>query len=100
MINNDGTKNWAMIKRFKATGLWEGVSDLIFLFNNRAYLLELKRPDGKGGQSKAQKVWQELVERQGFKYFLINDFEVFKETVENIVYLRHEQKKFNNKELG
>lgn len=90
MINNDGTKNWAMIKRFKATGLWEGVSDLILLYNNRAYLLELKRPDGRGSQSKAQKEWQTVVENQGFSYFLINDFEVFKETVENIVYLRYE----------
>jgi hypothetical protein len=85
ILNEKGEKNWTMIKRFKRTGMWSGVSDLILLFSGRAYLMELKRPDGKNGQSKDQLDWQEKVELQGFDYKLFNDLLEMKEFITNIV---------------
>ena len=81
MQNEDGDRNWAMIKRFKQTGMYSGVSDLIFLFNRVCYLIEMKEPNGEGSQSPAQKDWQRQVESQGFEYKLMNSFEEFKKFI-------------------
>ena len=71
-------------KTLKATGQTKGVSDLIFLFNDKAYLIEMKTV--KGVHSKVQKEWQKKVEEQGFDYFLVRgDFDRFKQIIKNIV---------------
>ena len=88
ILNEKGEKNWTMIKRFKRTGMWSGVSDMIFLYNNRAYLIELKRPDGGNGLSKDQVEWLEMVESQGFKYICLNDFLELKDFIRNIVNIK------------
>jgi hypothetical protein len=85
ILDEKGQKNWTMIKRFKRTGMWSGVSDLILLFGGQAYLIELKRPDGRNGQSKDQVEWQLLVESQGFKYNVFNDLLEIKDFILNIV---------------
>jgi len=70
-------------KILKMTGLVSGVSDLIFLFNRKAYLIETKTE--KGTQSDNQIEWQKLVESQGFEYFVYRDLETFKSIILNII---------------
>lgn len=70
-------------KILKMTGLFPGVSDLIFLFNKKAYLIETKTE--KGEQSDNQIDWQKLVESQGFEYFIYRDLETFQSIILNII---------------
>jgi len=63
--------------RKKATGLMAGVSDLIVLHNGEVLFIECK--DDKGRQSDKQKQFQERVEAQGFKYYLVRSLEEFKQ---------------------
>ena len=58
------------------TGLPEGFSDLIILFNKTIYFCEVKTR--KGHQREAQKQFQEMVISHGYTYFIarsINDVE-------------------------
>ena len=59
----------------KALGVIPGVADTIFLWEGKAYFLEFKTPEGR--QSKAQREWQETVEKSGFRYEIIRTFEEF-----------------------
>lgn len=67
--------------RKKATGLMAGVSDLIVIHNGNVLFVEVK--DHKGRQSEKQKQFQELVEAQGFKYYLVRSLEEFKNIIKN-----------------
>jgi hypothetical protein len=67
----------------KARGVVSGVSDSILLIGNKQYhgfCIEFKTPIGV--QSEAQKEWQANVERSGYKYILIRDFDDFKKQIE------------------
>lgn len=68
--------------RKKATGLMAGVSDLIVIHNGKVLFVECK--DDKGRQSDKQKHFQELVEAQGFKYYIVRSLEEFKEIFSTI----------------
>lgn len=72
-VPNGGGRSGLEGKVLKATGLFPGVADMIFLWKGVAYFLELKRPDGRNSQSPKQKYWQELVGAQGFSYEVYND---------------------------
>lgn len=61
----------------KATGLLAGVSDLIVIHNGEVLFVECK--DDKGRQSDTQKEFQNRVEAQGFKYYLVRSLEEFKQ---------------------
>jgi hypothetical protein len=63
--------------RKKATGLYAGVSDLICIHFGKVLFIEVKAE--KGVQSQKQKDFQQLVENQGFKYYLVNNLNYFKE---------------------
>tara|TARA_R110002020_G_scaffold77403_1_gene195410 strand:- start:1668 stop:2012 length:345 start_codon:yes stop_codon:yes gene_type:complete len=57
----------------KFLGLVKGRSDLVFYWNGSAYHIELKTATGQ--QKPEQKDWQALVERYGFKYYIIRSSE-------------------------
>ena len=82
-VPNGGSRSGKEGKKFNLTGLTSGVSDLCLLFNGKAYFIELKSE--KGSQSKTQKSWQDIVESQGFNYFLIYSLVDFKTLLINIV---------------
>ena len=55
-------------------GVVSGVADLLFILDS-PIAIELKRPDGKNGQSERQTKWQEQWERMGHGYFIFNDLQ-------------------------
>lgn len=82
-VPNGGYRIPSEAKKFQKTGVVAGVSDMIFLYRGNAWLFELKTDTGR--QSKEQKEWQELVENQGFKYFLIRNVDSFKDILSHII---------------
>lgn len=83
-VPNGGHRDAREAKRLNLTGVVSGVSDTIFLYRSRAYFIEFKRDDPKAVQSKKQEDWQELVERQGFEYFIVRTLEDFKRLINMI----------------
>jgi hypothetical protein len=67
----------------KFLGLVKGRSDLVFYWNGRAYHIELKTATGQ--QKPEQKEWQSLVERYGFRYYLIRSPEDGKKLIDSII---------------
>lgn len=78
-VPNGGRRDAITGAMLKAEGVLAGVADLILLIPNRRYhslLIELKTKSGT--QSKAQKEWQQEVERLGYsKYILVRSIEEF-----------------------
>ena len=64
-------------KKMQFMGQVAGVADLLLMIDNPV-AIELKRPDGTGSQSPAQKKWQKQWEDIGHLYVLMNDFEEIK----------------------
>lgn len=81
-IKNEGT-NKISGARDKAMGVVPGVADMCLLHKGTAVFIEFKSATGK--QSEAQKIWQSRVEQVGFSYYLINDFETFKELCRSLL---------------
>jgi hypothetical protein len=73
-------KSYMEIKDLLLTGLLSGVSDLIVILQGKVLFIELK--NAKGKQSDKQKIFQKQVENLGFNYYLIRDFESFKNIIE------------------
>lgn len=71
----DGNKN-------KALGLQAGRSDLVYYYNSKANMIEMK--DSTGKQSEKQKEWQSKIEAAGFKYHIVRSLEEFKLLIEHI----------------
>lgn len=66
--------------RRRAEGIVRGVSDLILLLPRQGYhalCIEMKTETGY--QSKYQRTWQEIVERNGYKYEICRSLDRFKE---------------------
>lgn len=82
-VPNGRYRNPIDAKILKMTGVVAGVSDMIFLYNGRAYLFELKNE--KGVQSKAQKEFEKIVTNNGFKYYIVRDSKKFIEIIDYIV---------------
>jgi len=72
----DGARN-------RAKGVQAGRADFVLYYQGEAVMIEMK--DGKGTQSREQRVWQKVVESQGFKYTLCRTLEEFKEVVLGII---------------
>jgi len=62
-----------------ATGLYAGVSDLIIIHFGKVLFVEVK--NDKGRQSDKQKDFQQLIEAQGFKYYLVRSLEDLKQII-------------------
>ena len=82
-VPNGGRRTKREASKFKKIGIYPGVADLILLFNNTAYLIELK--DEKGKQSKAQKSWQSKVEGQNYEYIILRSLSSFKTAISSII---------------
>jgi hypothetical protein len=83
-VPNGGWRRGKDAKTLQRTGLTPGVSDLILLFNGKAFLIELKK-NQKSSQNKEQLAWQLQVEAQGFLYFIIRSLEEFKILINTIL---------------
>ena len=77
-VPND-SKNAVEQMRKVATGLFAGVSDLIMIHFGQVMFIEVKTETGR--QSDKQKEFQQIVENQGFKYYLVRSLKEFKEIV-------------------
>ena len=60
----------------KALGLVAGVSDCIFIWDGKTYGIEFKTEIGR--QSPRQEWWQQAIENQGAKYYIVRSFDEFK----------------------
>jgi len=78
-VPNGGLRNKITAKILKLTGALAGVSDLIVIQQNKIIFVEVKTE--KGTQSDVQKLFQELVESFGFKYWIVKNLEQFKRIV-------------------
>lgn len=76
---NGGTRDKKEAKKLKYMGVYPGVSDLIFLFKGKCYLIELKNEIGV--QSNSQKKWEATMKEQGFDYVI---FRTSKDTLKYI----------------
>jgi hypothetical protein len=82
-VPNGGARSIIEGKLFKETGVVSGISDLLLMVDTETFCFELKNIYGH--QSDNQKRWQKLVEREGFKYYIIRDLEEFKNIVKPIM---------------
>lgn len=82
-VPNGGFRLSSEAKLLQQTGLVSGVSDMIFLFNKKAYLIEMKTEQGY--QSTNQSNWEAKVKSQGFEYYIIRDVNKFKQLILSII---------------
>jgi len=81
-IPNGGTRQIREAVKLKATGVIPGVSDLIVITpNGKLLFVELKNE--KGIQSNFQKEFELRVNKLGYEYHLIRNFEDFKSLILN-----------------
>lgn len=81
-VPNGGTRTAREGKLLKETGVWAGVSDMLFMFNSKTTCFELKTI--KGYQSDKQLAWEATMKKQGFDYYIIRDLDEFKYHILNI----------------
>ena len=74
-VPND-SKNAVEQMRKINTGLYAGVSDLIAIHFGQVIFIEVKTEIGK--QSDKQKDFQQLIEAQGFKYYVVRSLDELK----------------------
>lgn len=84
-IPNGGDRSGKEGKTLRLTGLMPGVSDLIFLYRTQAYLIEIKTNSITSKQTKPQQKWQEIVEYQGFNYFIAKSLEDFRRLMNQLI---------------
>ncbi len=77
--NHNNSRNAIEGAKNKAMGLQKGRSDMVLYLNGKAFMIEWKTAKGK--QSAKQKEWQELIESQGFSYYIVRSIEEFKQIV-------------------
>jgi hypothetical protein len=76
-LNNSRNKIQGMMDKGK--GLQRGRSDLVFYYNGKATMIELKTENGT--QEPDQKKWQSKIESAGFEYFIIRSLNEFKSVI-------------------
>jgi len=69
----------------KAKGVVAGIPDLVFHYRARTYFFELKRPDGKGVLSKAQKDIHRQLDNQRFIVYVVDDYDTFRHLIQCVV---------------
>jgi hypothetical protein len=85
-VPNGGLRSVSTAKILKAEGVVAGVSDLLFMVARKGYhglCIEVKIHPNK--QTDSQMAWQKLVEKQGYQYKVVYNFEDFQN--EMYVYL-------------
>jgi len=81
---NEGKRNKRQQMIVKSLGLTSGVADMLFLYNGIFYAIEFKNGN-KGRQSKAQKKWQNAIEDQKGKYYIVRTLTEFKSLIHEIL---------------
>ena len=81
--NLNNSRNKIDGSRNKSLGLQKGRSDLVLYLKGTAYMIEVKTETGK--QSKDQKEWQQIIESQGFRYFVIRDRDEFEKLIVSLL---------------
>ncbi len=71
------SKGWIALKIIKCN--INGMSDSILFKDGQTIFVEFKSANGL--QSELQKYQQKILENQGFKYYLVNNLNYFKEIV-------------------
>jgi len=77
-VPNGGRRDKTTGAKMKAEGVLAGVADLILLKSNAnhgALLIEMKTRIGR--QAETQKEWQQLIERDGYKYVVCRSLDDF-----------------------
>ena len=76
-------KDYGKLKELKAKGMRKGISDLTVIGNGKIVFLELKTKTGK--QSDAQKIFENKVEANGFRYILARSSDGVDETIRRVL---------------
>lgn len=82
-VPNGGARSSLQGKIFKMTGVYAGVADTLFMYKGKTYCLEFKNELGK--QSDKQIAWQEIIQKQGFSYYIVRDLNTFKSIITSII---------------
>jgi hypothetical protein len=77
--NHNNSRNKIEGAKNKAMGLQKGRSDMVLYLKGKAFMIEWKTEKGK--QHGKQKEWQQLIEANGFSYYIVRSVEEFKELV-------------------
>lgn len=85
---NGGSRDGREAVKFKTMGVFPGVSDFIFLYDGKCYLIELKNEIGS--QSDVQKSWEALMRSQGFQYFIVRSEPEFMELINQLIIKKNE----------
>lgn len=80
-LNNSANKIQAT--KNKGMGLQKGRSDMVFYYNGKAYMIEMKTE--KGTQKIDQIKWQSVVESQGFTYRIARSKDDFQKIIFHIL---------------
>lgn len=79
---NGGNRSAREGAKFKSMGVYPGVADLLFFFDNKFYCIELKTLTGR--QSDKQKMWKETISNQGGRYFIVRTLKEFQYIIRSI----------------
>ena len=77
--NHNNSRNVIEGAKNKAMGLQKGRSDMVLYLNGKSFMIEWKTENGT--QSVKQKQWQQLVEAQGFNYYIVRSVHEFKKLI-------------------
>lgn len=84
-VPNGGNRSGREGAKFKAMGVFPGVSDFILFYKGEVYCIELKVDNGK--QSAKQKSWEKTVKRHGMNYNIVWSLQQFQDLIESIIRL-------------
>lgn len=79
-VTNEGKRSYSNGRNLVKAGLIKGVADLILFIPTKEFhglCIEMKTMSKSSRQTTEQKQWQELVERQGYKYVVCRSLEEF-----------------------
>lgn len=80
---NGGSRNSREGAKFKSMGVVAGVADLLFIFKNTIWAIELKTETGT--QSQKQKEWEDAIWVQGIDYCIVRNLKEFQSVIEKII---------------
>jgi hypothetical protein len=84
-VPNGGKRSKIEASQFTGMGVVKGVTDFVFLYKAKAYLIELKKEDGSGTISDHQQKFKEQVELHNFEHWYCDNLEQFKTLMLDII---------------
>lgn len=80
---NGGSRNSREGAKFKSMGVVPGVADLLFIFKDTIWAIELKTETGT--QSDKQKEWENVIWVQGIDYCIVRSLKEFQRLIKSII---------------